>query len=455
MKNIKVNSKLIKKNDIFLCIHDKVLDRHTFIKDIKDASLIITDKDVDTTIPYIKVNNTNDTYYNLLNRYYNHPFNKLKLIGITGTDGKTTTSEITYNLLNNFYDTSYLGTNGLYYKDKKISTKNTTPSLEELFNIGDILNKENINYLVMETSSEGLLHNRCYNLSFYRSALTNITSDHLNVHKNFNNYLNAKSKLFIQTKGISILNIDDKTYKKIKKHCNTYITYGTKKSDYRISNIKCYDTFTTFSIKYKNKLYNIKSPYLGIFNVYNLTCSIAIVNSIVNDIDKVIDKIKYLKQVEGRMNFLNFNQDYKIVLDYAHTTNATYQILSYINKIKKGRIITVVGCAGGRDKTKRKDIGSIISKYSDIAIFTKDDPRYENINNIFNDMTKNITKDNYLLIKNRKKAIYKALSIAKKDDFVLILGKGKDNYMAIKNKYKKYNDYKVIKKYFRKKKLHL
>ncbi len=452
---IKNNSKYIKKNDIFIATHTPLEDRHKYIENAinNGAKYVIVDKDIDNfKIPQIKVNNTNKTYYEILNNLYNKPLDNIKLIGITGTDGKTTSSYITYQLLNNFYNTAYLGTNGLIYNNKNISTKNTTPDIKDILKIGKDLKNNNIKYLVMEASSEGLLNNRLEGLNFYIKGLTNITKDHLNVHKSLKNYIYSKLKLFKNNKsGYSILNKNDKYYKLFKRNSKNVITYGEKLfSNYKIKDIKIYSNYTTFKLIHKFKTYNIKSPYVGRFNVYNLTLSIVILNKLGIKLSDIIKYIKDLKPTKGRVNYLEYGQNYKIILDYAHTSHATEEILKFASSIKKNKIITVLGCAGNRYKEKRKEIGKLASYYSDKVIFTMDDPRYEDIENIFKDITKDITKDNYLLIKNRKKAIYKALNLASDNDIVLILGKGTDNYMAIKDKYIKYNDLKVIKNYFTK-----
>lgn len=452
---VKNNSKYIKKNDIFICTHTEFENRHKYIQDAidKKTNAVIVDEDVKNIkeIPIIKVNNTNETYFQIYNDYYGHPFNNIKLVGITGTDGKTTTASITKQLLSNFYKTAYLGTNGLEYNDKVIKTKNTTPDITEILRIGKLLKEENIEFLVMEASSEGLLNNRLEGLEFDICAITNITSEHLNVHKNQKNYVYSKLKLFKKVKknGISILNKNDKYYYLFRKKIKRKITYGEKLfSNYRIKNIKEFETYTIFKLKHKNKVYNIKSPYVGKFNVYNLVLSMIIVNKLGISMNEIIRYIENLKPITGRVNFLNYNQNYKIILDYAHTTKATEEILHFANKIKKNKIITVLGCAGGRFSDKRKEIGFLATEFSDIAIFTMDDPRNEKLENIFSDMLQNVKRKNYLLINDRKKAISKALDIAEKDDIVLILGKGQDDYMAIKNKYKKYNDLDTLNKYF-------
>ena len=453
--NIKTNSKQVKKNDIFVCIHDEKEDRHKYIKDIKKASAIIIDKEQNNknNIPLIKVNNTNDTLFQIYNSYYNNPLKNLNIIGITGTDGKTTTAYLIKEILNKKEETAYLGTLGFIYKDKIIKTNNTTVSIDKLLKFANILKKENIKNLVMEVSSEGLLHNRCNHVLFNQIIITNITKDHLNIHKTYNNYLNTKLKIINHLKkdGIAIINKDDNSYKEInkvlkKKHIKK-ITYGKNKSNMQISNIKETYKKTSFNIKIKSNNYKIETNLLSKVNVYNIVPALIAVNNMGISIEEIINIIKSIKQVPGRLNTFITKKESIIILDYAHTVNATKNILEFANNIKKRNIITVVGCAGGRDKEKRKEIGQIVTNKSNIVIFTMDDPRYEKVKDIIKDMTKELKKNNYIYIKNRKKAIKHAINISKRDDLILILGKGTDNYMAIKNKYKKYNDLKQIKKY--------
>ena len=449
---IRNNSKYVKENDIFICTHDDYEDRHKYVDNIKKASAIIIDKEISnkTNIPLIKVKDTNDTFFQVYNDIYRKPLKDLNLIGITGTDGKTTTAYIIRELLDNIEDTAYLGTIGLIYKDKKIDTPNTTVSVDKFLEYASILKKENIKNLVMEVSSEGLLHNRCDNLRFKRTIITNVTGDHLNIHKTFENYLNSKLKLFdlLDNDAIAIINIDDISYKYIKSKKVKKITYGfNKKADYRIIDYKLTNQKTTFTLKYKNNIYKIESPLLGKFNIYNLTAAIATINSLGINIEKIIELIKEITPIPGRLNVFKTKNNSNLILDYAHTINATKSILEFANSTKQGNIITVVGCAGGREKEKRKDIGKIVTENSDKVIFTMDDPRYEKVKDIVNQMLQKVNKDNFIYMKNRKKAIKKAIDMSKENDTILILGKGTDNYMAIKNKYKKYNDLNEIKKY--------
>ena len=303
--NVKNNSKCVKKHDIFICTHDEIDDRHKYIKTIKNASAIVVDKDINikTNIPIIKVNNTNDTLFQIFNTYYQNPLEDLNIIGITGTDGKTTTAFIINKILNMIDTSAYLGTLGFIYKDKNITTPNTTVGIDKFLEYANTLKKENIKNLVTEISSEGLLHNRCNNIKLKRAIITNVTTDHLNVHKTFQNYLYSKLKILdlIDSDGIPIVNIDDISYKYIKRKNVKMITYGfNKKAKYRIKNYELTSTKTYFTLVYKNKEYKIESHLLGKFNIYNLTAAIATIHSIGIDIDTIIKQIGNIKTIPGR-----------------------------------------------------------------------------------------------------------------------------------------------------------
>jgi len=447
LKRIKTNSKHVKKKDIFICE-----EKEEYIKDAlnKGVKLVITNNKVKLEDKRIKkVDDIFKEKYNIFSKLYHINNNSLKTVGITGTDGKTTTATMISELLDNC---SYLGTNGFKIKKYQENTRNTTPKIEDILYYQKKTIKHHGKIMAMEVSSEGLYYNRCEGLLFDVTILTNITKDHLNTHKSVYNYIKTKARLFEKTKknGIAILNRDDKYYHFIKKKCNgNTITYGiNSKSDAIIRNIKENANYTSFNLVYNGITYNITSPFIGIFNVYNLTASILTAYYLGMNMDEIIRRISKLKPISGRLEHLDYGQKYQIYLDYAHTINATKNILKLLKKNCKNRLITVVGCAGGRDKTKRSKIGKIVTKLSNIVIFTMDDPRYEDVNKIIDDMTKH-ARNNYFRETDRKKAIFKALSIAKENDTIAILGKGNDNYMAIRDKYLKYNDKEVVKSFFK------
>ena len=448
---IKTDSRNIEKGDLFVAVHGMNVNHHDFIQDAveKGAAAVISEKMVNVPVPIIIVKNTNKVLNKLLKRFYSNIEKEFFFIGITGTDGKTTTSTIISKILDGCAN---LGTNGLFYEDYHQSLNNTTPSIDELSNLFFKLNKLGCKYISMEVSSEALLHKRLDNIKYNVGILTNITEDHLNIHKNIDDYVESKSRLFSKIKkdGIAILNLDDKYYSRILKKCKCKtFTYGFDvKSDFVICKDCDSSDVNSFKILHNGKSYIIKTCFTQKYNLYNLTAAFACLYLLGISPNYIINKINNIDTIPGRGEKLDFGQKYSIILDYAHTENAIRNILTETNTNKMGRIITVTGSAGGREKEKRRKIGKTVTDLSDIVIFTEDDPRYEKVLDIINDMTRDVNKDNYKIIVDREEAIYYALSIAEKKDTVLVLGKGRDDYMAIMDKKVKYSDYEVIKAYF-------
>ena len=295
----------------------------------------------------------------------------------------------------------------------------------------------------MEAASEGLAQGRCEGILFDYSIFTNLTHEHLNFHKTMENYMEAKGKLFKQTKkdGYSIINIDDKYADEIRKRCNGKVLYygENKNADFRFSNVIINPDYTLFTLNYKNKEYKIKSPLLGKFNVYNMTAALSVLILMGYDIDKFdFSKLK----VDGRMTTINMGQDFSVIVDYAHTPNGYLNLFSLTSTLKSNKTIIVAGSAGERDKTKRPTMGKILVDNADHVIFTYEDPRSENPIDIIRDLTSKVMdkKDKFEIVIDRHLAIKKAIDIANNGDMVLILGKGNETYEALKNGKIYFND---------------
>lgn len=446
IKDIKTNSKEVEKGDMFVCVKGVNEDRHNYIKDAidKGCSCLVVERGNNYDVPFIKVKDTNKELGIISKKFYDYD-DSLKIVGITGTDGKTTTSLTIRDML---IDCGYIGTNGVKSNEFELSTNNTTPDLNLIYKYLKMFKDEGLEYVSMETSSEGLLHNRVDGIRFDVGVLTNISEDHLNVHKTLSNYINCKMKLFknIKESGYAVLNRDDRFFDKFKENCKCNVfSYGKdKNSDLRIVNFILKDNSTEISFSYKGNLYEVESSLKGEYNVYNLMAGISSLICLGFEIEDIILRVKNIKQVEGRCEIFDIN-NFKVVLDYAHTENGLRSILSYLNSIKKNRIITVTGSAGGREKEKRKGMGEVVQELSDLVIYTMDDPRYEKVIDIINDM-KVEGKNNYMIIENREEAISKAFELAEENDIILVAGKGRDNYMAIENRKEKYCDLDVINK---------
>lgn len=438
------DSRLVEKGYLFVATKGFNVDHYDYIDDAikKGCSFVICDRKINKNIPHLVVENINDLFFELCRRFYDLDLNKFNFIGITGTDGKTTTATIVNKLIDG---SAYIGTNGLSVDDKTFSTSNTTPCVSELYKDLKIVEKNDSSTVVMEVSSEALLHDRVKGLEYKIIGFTNITGDHLNVHKTFENYVKCKMKLLdlLEDDGIVIVNGDDKILHNIK--CKNMYTFGfDSDNNFVITNVVYNEKNTIITI---NDSIIIDSPLVGKYNVYNVVMAYLIGKFFGVDDYLLLNRIKELSPIKGRCEFLDFGQNFDIVLDYAHTTNGIKCILDAFSDYDN--IIVVTGCAGGREKTKRRDIGKLIMDKSDIAIFTMDDPRYENVDEIINQMVLNDT--DYIRIIDRREAIKYALSIATPSSVVLILGKGRDDYMAIKDEKIKYCDYDVICDFYKEK----
>ncbi len=452
ISGIKINSKDVTDGDIFVCTMGVTADRHDFIDEaIKNgAKAVVVQKPVECSVPTILVENTNKELPLLASRFYDAPESKLDIIGITGTNGKTTVATIIQDLIGNDI-CGYLGTNGIICSKFSESIRNTTPDSDRLYGYFKRFVDSGCQILSMETSSEAFYRERLQNIKFKVGIITNITEDHLNIHKTIENYVACKQKLVMQVAddGYSILNTDDKYYDETRKLAKgTVLTYGKKDADLQIINSMSAAKETNITIKYNGMNYNFSSPLLGEFNTYNLCAAILALIALGYGIEDIIKRVSNIEAPHGRVEFLNYGQDYEIVLDYAHTPDAFSKLYKLLNEIKKGRIITVTGSAGGREKEKRGPMGKLVLDESDYVIFTMDDPRYEDVKDIISDLVSESDKSNYEIIVNRKGAIYRAFDMANKDDIVLIAGKGIDNYMAIEDKYLPYSDLEVIEEYF-------
>ena len=378
-------------------------------------------------------------YYNeyIYNKYYDK-IKDLTLIGITGTNGKTTTSYIIYEILNKMnVKCAYIGTIGFYKNNQIKVLNNTTPDIEELYEYLYECSLENIKYVVMEVSSHALDQDRVYGLKYDACIFTNLTEDHLDYHKNMDEYKKTKMLLFdkLRNKRIAIINSDDCNYKDFMFDNNYNVKVG-KFGDYKIKNIK-------LNIDSLDLTFNFKKDYfkhlnlVGKYNAYNYLEAVATLNYLNFDLNKILEVDVFAPP--GRMYLINYKNN-KIFIDYAHTPDAMEKVLKSVNEFKKNKIITIFGCGGDRDKNKRSIMGNIASSYSDKVIITNDNPRNENENNIISDIVMGIKKENYEIIKDRKKAIIEGISYLNDNDILLILGKGHENYQIINDKKRYFSD---------------
>jgi len=443
IKGITDDSRSVKKDYLFVATKGYNVDHYDYINDaIKNGcAFVISEKEVMQDIPSMVVSDAHLFYIEACQKFYDVRPSDFHFIGVTGTDGKTTTTTIIKEIIGN---AAYLGTNGLSVGNNNYDTNNTTPCINEFYHDLSIIKKNNCNTVSMEVSSEALLHKRIDTIFYDIIGFTNITGDHISIHGSFENYKNCKLSLikYLKENGKIFINGDDEILKGIKYHNSVKFGFS-KDNDIVIEKVEYNKNETIISLSDSTIIH---SPLFGKYNVYNVVMGYLIGLSFGCDKCLLLNRIKRLSPIKGRCEFLNFGQKYDIVLDYAHTINGVKSIIDAFNNYSFK--IVVCGCAGGRDSDKRSIIGDYIINNSDICIFTMDDPRYENVDDIIDQMVGK-SKD-YFRIIDREDAIKYALNIAPINSVVLILGKGRDNYMAIKDKKIHYSDYDVIYNYFNK-----
>ena len=375
----------------------------------------------------------------------------MKLIGLTGTNGKTTTCYLMYQILNKLgYKCAYIGTIGFYYDNKKKELNNTTPDIDLLYEMLLEAYENGCEYVSMEVSSHALSLNRIYGLKFDAVGFTNLTQDHLDFHKTIEEYKKAKQKLFSLTRNdkIAVINGDSQYSNDFIKSWNKNIIISSKKGDVLITDIDFSNLGTSFSFSYQKKLYHTHINMVGRYNVYNYLTALILLVNLGIDINKILDLNDTLSAPLGRMEMIK-NGTNSIFVDYAHTPDALENVLKTCLEFKKGKIITIIGCGGDRDKLKRPIMAHIAEKYSDFVIFTDDNPRTEDEKDIINDMLKGCKLTNNEVIYNRCDAIIKGITLLKEKDILLILGKGHEDYQIIGKVKHHFSDKEIVMNYLK------
>ncbi|MDR0915443.1 MAG: UDP-N-acetylmuramoyl-L-alanyl-D-glutamate--2,6-diaminopimelate ligase [Endomicrobium sp.] len=461
------DSRKIKNYYAFFAISGSSTDGKKYIDEaiLKGACVIITDSDItvtiNTNIIYIVVKDIIKFMSRLSAKFYKHPDKMLTVIGVTGTNGKTT---ITYMLESIFkycgIKCGVIGTINYRYNNQAIQSINTTPQSLDIYRIMREMLDTGVSHLIMEVSSHALSIGRVHGISFSTAIFTNLTSDHLDFHKNLQNYFQAKSILFRDLfstkmkKSFAIINVDDYYGKKLLKLkinavVQSYSLLNNNITNWKITNIKLDRNYTSFNFLY-HKVY---IEQIGLYNVYNAVA--ALIAAICNGVSLMtsIKGLSTLKRIPGRLEQIyNKHLGYYIIIDYAHTIDALKNVLQTIRKISYHRLITVFGCGGNRDKTKRAIMGQLAVNFSDIVFVTSDNPRFEDPYQIISDIItgiKQINKKNYKIVLNRATAIRQAINIANKGDTILIAGKGHEKYQIIADKKLYFDDVKIVKDYIK------
>ena len=453
---ISCNSKQVSDNFIFIAIKGTREDGNRYIDEAINRgakAVILADSGAYELanldgVSFIRVKDTRRASAKLAAEFYGHPSSKIKVIGITGTNGKTTVSYLIEALLKGAkFSPSVIGTINYRFKDRIIPSKNTTPGPIELESMLADMLKEGASHSVMEVSSHALDQDRIAGINFHSAIFTNLTQDHLDYHKTLENYFNAKAKLFknIGPGSFVVINNDDRYAGRIKKITKaSIITYGIEnKASVIAKKIKSDSLHTEFGLLSPQGEINLTSRLVGRHNVYNILAAVAWALQEGIDISIIKSVIAGFHLVPGRLEKIDFDGNFRVFVDYAHTEDALRNIIKTLRHLTKKRIIVVFGCGGERDKTKRPKMGRAVSELADYAIITNDNPRSEDPREIINDIKQGIRKTNYCVIPERREAIKKSLSLAKTGDIVLIAGKGHEDCQIMKDKVMHFNDREV------------
>ncbi|OOO00454.1 MAG: UDP-N-acetylmuramoyl-L-alanyl-D-glutamate--2,6-diaminopimelate ligase [Epulopiscium sp. Nele67-Bin004] len=447
------DSRIKTVDGLFIAIKGFASDGHKFIKSAIEngARTVVVQDDVEVENPHvtiIKVDNTREVMAQLASNFYDSPSTKLDLVGVTGTNGKTSTTFILAQILELYgQKVGVIGTIENRIGDKILQTERTTPESLDLQNLLNKMQVELVNTTMMEVSSHALDLNRVDMCHFKIGIFTNLTQDHLDFHKTMENYAHAKAKLFKMC-DTSIINIDSDYAQTMLDACkNTPITYGIDNvSDYHATDIKITATQTEYTLQYDGKAYNVVVPIPGKFTVYNTLGALVAAHKLGLSLEDIIVALKTVRGVPGRIQGFNSKKGYSVIVDYAHTPDGLENVLQAINQFAKGEIITVFGCGGDRDNTKRPLMGEMAAKYSTKVIITSDNPRSEEPNSILDQVEVGVKKHStpYTKEVDRKTAIHNALDMAKEGDVILVAGKGHETYQILKDGIIHFDDSEIV-----------
>lgn len=442
VSSISLNSKEIETHALFVAIVGNVVDGHIYIDEVieKGATAIVYENDpaeFKNGVTYIKVEDSHSAMGIIASNFYNNPSSKLKLVGVTGTNGKTTTATLLHQLfLNLGHKAGMIGTVVNKINDKSYEAIRTTPDSITLNKLFAEMVDNGCEYCFMEVSSHSVCEKRIKGLTFVGGIFTNLTLDHLDYHKTIENYCDAKKSFFdsLPQTGFAIANIDD------------------ERGEYMLSDTKA-QKFTLSLKKKADFNERLPSKLLGEFNAYNILGIYAVAVLLGEDKEKIKETIKSLESVPGRFQYIKSKNNVTGIVDYAHTPDALENVLKTINEMKgKGKVITVVGCGGDRDKSKRPIMAKIGYEISDILILTSDNPRTEKPEEILNDMQKGLPLDGIdkvEIIIDRHMAIEKSCGLAKNGDYILLAGKGHESYQEVNGIKNHFDDMEELKKYLK------
>ncbi|RAS79796.1 UDP-N-acetylmuramoyl-L-alanyl-D-glutamate--2,6-diaminopimelate ligase [Priestia endophytica] len=454
--SLKMDSREVEEGSLFFCVKGYTVDGHDYAKTAveKGAVALVAEHELDVDIPVVIVKDTRRVMALLANFFYGQPTKKLKLIGVTGTNGKTTVTHLLEAIFQEKKQkTGVIGTIETRIGSEVYPVQNTTPESLALQGIFSKMVDENVEVAAMEVSSHALDLGRVHGCDYDVAVFTNLTQDHLDYHHTMEEYRYAKGLLFSQlgnrfeetSPKYAVLNADDASSKLYAKMTTAFLlTYGIhEESDIMARNIEMTSSGTTFELvtPLGNKTMHVN--LIGEFSIYNILAAASAAFALNVDLETIVAALSKVKGVDGRFEVVNGGQDYTVIVDYAHTPDSLENVLKTVKQFAEQNIYVIVGCGGDRDKTKRPIMANVAVSYSTEAIFTSDNPRSEDPKEILNDMTTELTEENFTTIEDRREAIQYAINKAQAKDVIVIAGKGHETYQIIGGTVNDFDDRKV------------
>lgn len=431
------DSRAVKEGFAFVCIKGSLNDGHKYAASAaeKGAAVIVAQEDTGLDNQII-VPDTHAAYSQMCANWFSNPAKDLKLIGVTGTNGKTSVTYFLKKILEGQgYKVGLIGTIQNMIGDEVLAAENTTPNAYDLNSLFALMKAKGCTYVIMEVSSHALDQCRVYNLDFEVALFTNLTQDHLDYHKTMENYLAAKKKLFGMCKT-AVINSDDEYAEELMVGLNCrVVTYSAgDNSTYSAKAVKYMPTSVDYEFVSDSHINHVKVNTGGKFTVYNSLCALSCAVELGFPLNEAANSLLGLSGVKGRAEVVPTGRDYTVIIDYAHTPDGLKNILNTFRECEKNRLVVLFGCGGDRDKSKRPIMGSIAARYADFCIVTSDNPRSEEPGEIIKDILVGMdgTPTPYKVIENRVEAIKYAIETAMKNDIIVLAGKGHETYQILK-----------------------
>lgn len=452
IKGIAIDSRVVKEGDLFICIKGSNDDghNHALEAEMLGAAAIVAEHSVESSLPTVIIDNSRCGYSKISQNFFKNPILSMKFVTVVGTNGKTSTSIILNNLLTNAgYKTGLIGTLGYKIIDKNINADLTTPDPFMLNKLFYKMKQAGVEIVIAEVSAHAIALQKLYGIKSDVCIFTNVSQDHLDFFNDFENYANTKLSFFTPEHiRLAVVNSDDKYGQIIAKNARIpVITYGIDEpSDVFAINIENGESGTTFIINLFDEIYELKTTLFGKHNLYNVLGAVTVAKMLSISTACIAENLQNMPMIEGRFNIFMHKKG-KIVVDFAHTPDGLQNLLLSARPLTSGRIITVFGCGGNRDRTKRSIMGDIAGRLSDFVILTSDNPRFEEPMDIINDILPSViaVNDNVLAIENRKEAIRRAVELMNDGDMVIVAGKGGETHTEIKGKKFKSSDISEVK----------